>query len=124
MLSMEENILPSAYVEQFSLAQFSVPPLSAPLVKKTFKKYFGKAPEDVFDSFDYKSKFAASIGQVHEAYLNGKRLAVKIQYPGVADSIHSDLAMLKPMASKIMRVKMKDAEKYFQRSRREINRRD
>ena len=34
MLSMEKSILPQAYVEKFSLAQFSVPPLSAPLVKK------------------------------------------------------------------------------------------
>ena len=39
MLSMEKNILPQAYVEKFSLAQFSVPPLSPPLVIKTFKKY-------------------------------------------------------------------------------------
>ena len=41
MLSMEKSILPRAYVEKFSLSQFSVPPLSAPLVLKTFKKYFG-----------------------------------------------------------------------------------
>ena len=40
MLSMEKNIMPKAYVEKFSLAQFQVPPLSAPLVRKTFKKYF------------------------------------------------------------------------------------
>ena len=38
MLSMEKNMLPRAYVEQFSLAQFSVPPLSAPLVKKLIRK--------------------------------------------------------------------------------------
>ena len=38
MLSMEKSILPQAYVEKFSLAQFSVPPLSPPLVIKTFKK--------------------------------------------------------------------------------------
>lgn len=40
MLSMEKSLLPSAYVEKFSLSQFSVPPLSAPLVRKTFKKVF------------------------------------------------------------------------------------
>lgn len=113
MLSMEENLLPQAYVDQFSLAQFSVPPLSKPLVKKTFKKYFGKAPEDVYDSFDYESKHAASIGQVHEAWVGDMKLAVKIQYPGVAGSIQSDLAMLKPLASKILRLKMSDAEMYF-----------
>ena len=42
MLSMEKNIMPQAYVEKFSLSQFSVPPLSGALVKKTFRKYFGK----------------------------------------------------------------------------------
>ena len=54
MLSMEKSILPQAYVEKFSLAQFSVPPLSAPLVSKTFKTYFGKTPNDIFDSFNLK----------------------------------------------------------------------
>lgn len=114
MLSMEENLLPKAYTDMFSLAQFSVPPLSAPLVKKTFRRYFGKGPEEVFDAFDYESKYAASIGQVHEAWIKDQKLAVKIQYPGVAESIKSDLALLKPMAGTIMRFKMKDTEKYFQ----------
>ena len=50
MLSMEKSILPQAYVEKFSLAQFSVPPLSPPLVTKTFKKYFGKLPSQIYDS--------------------------------------------------------------------------
>jgi len=45
MLSMEKNLLPRAYVDKFSLSQFSVPPLSAPLVRKTFKKYQGEFPE-------------------------------------------------------------------------------
>jgi len=87
MLSMEKSILPQAYVEKFSLAQFSVPPLSPPLVLKTFKKYFGKSPDDLFDSFNTTSVNAASIGQVHLAVKDGKKLAVKIQYPGVAQSI-------------------------------------
>ena len=78
MLSMEKNILPEAYVEKFSLSQFSVPPLSAPLVQKTFRKYFGKNPSEIFDKFDFNSVNAASIGQVHQAELNGKKLAVKI----------------------------------------------
>ena len=51
MLSMEKNLLPQAYVEQFGLAQFSVPPLSAALVKKTIRKYLGDDPEVIFDSF-------------------------------------------------------------------------
>ena len=114
MLSMEKNILPKAYVEQFSLAQFSVPPLSAPLVRKTFFKYFGKHPEDLFDTFNSKSIAAASIGQVHQASKDGKKLAIKIQYPGIADSISSDLAMVKPVAIKMFNIKCKDSDKYFE----------
>jgi len=113
MLSMEKSILPQAYVEKFSLSQFSVPPLSPPLVIKTFKKYFGKHPEDIFDTFNATSVNAASIGQVHMAEKDGKKLAVKIQYPGVAESIASDLALVKPIAIKMFNIKGKDSDKYF-----------
>ena len=113
MLSMEKNLLPSAYVEKFSLAQFSVPPLSAPLVRKTFKRYLNKFPEEVFDSFERNSINAASIGQVHKATKDGKELAVKIQYPGVAESISSDLAIVKPIAIRMFNLQGKDSDKYF-----------
>ncbi|MDT7833411.1 AarF/ABC1/UbiB kinase family protein [Flavobacteriaceae bacterium S356] len=113
MLSMEKSILPQAYVEKFSLAQFSVPPLSPPLVLKTFKKYFGKHPSEMFDTFNVTSVNAASIGQVHKAEKYGKELAVKIQYPGVAESIASDLALVKPIAIKMFNIRGKDSDKYF-----------
>ena len=113
MLSMEKNILPQAYVEKFSLSQFSVPPLSPALVTKTFKKYFGKNPNEIFDKFNSVSVNAASIGQVHKAEKDGKRLAVKIQYPGVSDSIASDLSLVKPIAIKMFNIRGKDSDKYF-----------
>lgn len=113
MLSMEKSILPQAYVEKFSLSQFSVPPLSPPLVIKTFKKYFGKHPDELFDTFNATSVNAASIGQVHIAEKDGKKFAVKIQYPGVAESITSDLALVKPIAIKMFNIKGKDSDKYF-----------
>lgn len=113
MLSMEKNLLPNAYVEKFSLSQFSVPPLSAPLVRKTFKKYLDKYPEEVFDTFDKDSINAASIGQVHKVTKDGKNLAVKIQYPGVAQSISSDLAIVKPIAIRMFNLQGKDSDKYF-----------
>ncbi|MFL1896974.1 ABC1 kinase family protein [Aquimarina sp. 2-A2] len=113
MLSMEKSLLPSAYVEKFSLSQFSVPPLSAPLVRKTFKRYLDKYPEELYDTFATQSVNAASIGQVHKATKFGKELAVKIQYPGVADSISSDLAMVKPIAIRMFNLKGNDSEKFF-----------
>lgn len=113
MLSMEKNMLPAAYVEKFSLAQFSVPPLSAPLVRKTFKNEFGVYPEQMFDTFSKEAINAATIGQVHKAQKNGKELAIKIQYPGVAQSISSDLAIVKPIAKRMFNLGGKGTEKYF-----------
>ena len=113
MLSMDKSFLPQAYVEKFSLSQFSVPPLSAPLVLKTFKTNFGKTPYEIFDEFNANSVNAASIGQVHVAMKDGKKLAVKIQYPGVANSISSDLSMVKPIAIRMFNLQGKDSDKYF-----------
>jgi predicted unusual protein kinase regulating ubiquinone biosynthesis (AarF/ABC1/UbiB family) len=113
MLSMDKSFLPQAYVEKFSLSQFSVPPLSAPLVLKTFKTNFGKTPYEIFDEFNANSVNAASIGQVHLAMKDGKKLAVKIQYPGVANSISSDLALVKPIAIRMFNLQGKDSDKYF-----------
>lgn len=114
MLSMEKNIMPEDFVEKFSLAQFSVPPLSSALVRKTFRRYFGKDPEDLFDEFTADSVNAASIGQVHKAKKNGREMAVKIQYPGVRDSIASDLKMVKPVAMKMFNIKKEGSEQYFE----------
>ncbi len=113
MLSMDKSFLPQAYVEKFSLSQFSVPPLSAPLVLKTFKANFGKTPYEIFDEFNANSVNAASIGQLHLAVKNNKKLAVKIQYPGVANSISSDLALVKPIAIRMFNLQGKDSDKYF-----------
>jgi predicted unusual protein kinase regulating ubiquinone biosynthesis (AarF/ABC1/UbiB family) len=113
MLSMDKSFLPQAYVEKFSLSQFSVPPLSAPLVLKTFKNNFGKTPYEVFDEFNATSVNAASIGQVHLAVKANKKLAVKIQYPGVANTISSDLSLVKPIATRMFNLQGKDSERYF-----------
>jgi len=47
--------------------------------------------KDSFQNFNLKPFAAASIGQVHEAMIDGTKVAVKVQYPGVADSIKSDI---------------------------------
>lgn len=113
MMSMDRNLLPREYVSKFQMSQYSAPPLSAPLVKSTFVKHLGKAPEGLYDQFDYKASNAASIGQVHRAVKGGKQLAVKIQYPGVAESISSDLKMVKPFAVRLMRISEADIERYM-----------
>jgi predicted unusual protein kinase regulating ubiquinone biosynthesis (AarF/ABC1/UbiB family) len=112
MMSMDKAILPRAYAEKFQMSQYSVPPLSAPLVIQTFRRSFGKGPDELYDSFSLSACNAASIGQVHKAVKNGKSLAVKVQYPGVATSIRSDLKMVKPFATKLMGLNPADVELY------------
>jgi predicted unusual protein kinase regulating ubiquinone biosynthesis (AarF/ABC1/UbiB family) len=113
MMSMDRNLLPGAYSDKFSMAQYSAPPLSYPLVVKTFRSTFGKAPSEIFDSFSHKAANAASIGQVHKAELKGRQLAVKVQYPGVADSVSSDLKLVKPFALRLMNITESDFKLYM-----------
>jgi predicted unusual protein kinase regulating ubiquinone biosynthesis (AarF/ABC1/UbiB family) len=104
MMSMDNAVLPKAYQDKFALAQYSAPPLSYPLVLKTFQQYFGHKPLDLH---------AASIGQVHKARKGDLNLAVKIQYPGVAESISSDLKLVKPLASQLLNMKASDMKMYM-----------
>jgi len=113
MLSLDKNILPKAYLDKFSQSQYNAPPLSGPLIIKTFTKYFGKSPFEIYDSFNLKSSNAASIGQVHQASLKGKKLAIKIQYPGVGESISSDLKLVKPIAFRLLGMDEKELEIYM-----------
>ena len=113
MLSMDKNVLPTPYQDKFALSQYSAPPLSYPLVVRTFQKYLGKSPESIFDSFTKNAVNAASIGQVHKATLNGKELAVKVQYPGVADSISSDLKIVRPIAARMFKISNIELEQYI-----------
>jgi len=113
MLSIDRNLLPRAYSDQFVQAQYSVPPLSYPLVVKTFRRDFAKDPLDLFDSFGREAAHGASIGQVHKATLKGKEYAVKVQYPGVAESLKSDLRVVKPIALRVLGLREKDVDQYF-----------
>lgn len=113
MLSIDKNLLPPAFARQFAQAQSSVPPLSYPLVISTFRRDFGKEPLEIFDTFGREAAHGASIGQVHRATLGGKEFAVKVQYPGVAQSLKSDLRMIKPIALQVLGLREKDVELYF-----------
>ncbi|TVP46104.1 MAG: AarF/ABC1/UbiB kinase family protein [Mongoliibacter sp.] len=114
MMSMDKNILPRAYQDKFTMAQYSAPPLSYPLVVKTFQKYFGRTPDTMFDTFTKSAVNAASIGQVHQATKDGKKLAVKIQYPGVADSVSSDLKLVRPFALRLLNMNERELDHYME----------
>ena len=114
MLSLGDQLLPKAYTDQFAQAQNKVTPLSYPLIRKTFKKEVGQYPEDIFKRFTKQAVNAASIGQVHKGSINGKDYAIKLQYPGVADSLKSDINMVAPMAIKMFGLKKSEVATYME----------
>jgi predicted unusual protein kinase regulating ubiquinone biosynthesis (AarF/ABC1/UbiB family) len=72
--------------------QADAPPMAPELAAEVVREEFGAPPEKLFAEFCPRPMAAASIGQVHAARLfDGRPVAVKIQYPGVAEAIRDDL---------------------------------
>jgi predicted unusual protein kinase regulating ubiquinone biosynthesis (AarF/ABC1/UbiB family) len=87
--------LPKEYLDEISKSFNSIPPINRALIRKIIKQELGAYPQEVYESFESESFGAASLGQVHLATLNNEKFAVKVQYPGIAKSIDSDLGVLK-----------------------------
>lgn len=87
--------LPKEYLDEISKSFNSIPPINKALIRKIIKQELKAYPQEVFESFESEAFGAASLGQVHLATLNGEKLAVKVQYPGITKSIDSDLGVLK-----------------------------
>ncbi|WP_020591384.1 ABC1 kinase family protein [Kiloniella laminariae] len=114
ILSMEAEILPEGIRKELAKACYQATPLNRALIDKVFRNEFGKGPGDVFARFDKNAFAAASLGQVHKATLPGDQglaptqarnqapnqdVAVKVQYPGIAASIKSDIKALSGLLS-------------------------
>ncbi len=92
MLATDPELLPKEMVEQLSQLQHSAPPMAFETVRAVLQSTYGCPLEEVFSSFSETAIGAASIGQVHVATTTaGVRVAVKVQYPGIADTIGSDI---------------------------------
>jgi predicted unusual protein kinase regulating ubiquinone biosynthesis (AarF/ABC1/UbiB family) len=75
-----------------SRLQDSIPPMSPELAAGVITEEFGAPPEQVFARWDPEPIAAASIGQVHRAITrDGRAVAVKVQYPGIAETMAADL---------------------------------
>ncbi len=96
MLSLEMDFLPEEICRELSKSYHQVPPINRALVRKVVQDGLGRPPEALFSYFDTGAFAAASLGQVHRASNgDGRDLAVKIQYPGIAKTIQSDLGLVR-----------------------------
>jgi predicted unusual protein kinase regulating ubiquinone biosynthesis (AarF/ABC1/UbiB family) len=92
MASYVDDGLSPAVRRTLSRLQDSVPPMSAELAAQVVRQELGVPPEQAFARWDPEPIAAASIGQVHRAItLDGRAVAVKVQYPGIAETIAADL---------------------------------
>jgi predicted unusual protein kinase regulating ubiquinone biosynthesis (AarF/ABC1/UbiB family) len=83
-----------------STLQDSVPPMTADLAAQVVAEELGGPPDQVFDTWDPEPIAAASIGQVHRAITKDRRaVAVKVQYPGIAQTIAADLGNVRLLRS-------------------------
>ncbi|MDX1640690.1 MAG: AarF/ABC1/UbiB kinase family protein [Balneolaceae bacterium] len=92
--SIDQGFLPEEFAEVMTQAQYQVPPINRSLVRSIIRRELGKYPEQIFEEVDTEAMAAASIGQVHKGKLkDGRPVAVKIQYPGVRDTISTDISL-------------------------------
>lgn len=83
----------SPYQRALTRLQGDAPPMDPRLAREVVEAELGRAVADVFADFSDEPMAAASIGQVHRATMrDGREVAVKVQYPGVAEAIRDDLA--------------------------------
>ena len=93
LLSLESvDLLPAELAEALSVLRASADAMPATQLRRVLGREYGKGWEARFRAFEWEPVAAASIGQVHAAVArDGRRLALKIQYPGIARSIDSDV---------------------------------
>jgi predicted unusual protein kinase regulating ubiquinone biosynthesis (AarF/ABC1/UbiB family) len=120
MLSMRDDILPVEVLQVLSASHSSVPPMDYALIRKQIVRELGQPPEELFAAFEPQAFAAASLGQVHAARLkNGTAVVVKVQYPGVDETVAQDLQNVKALlhtftliGRDVMRQKIDPSEVY------------
>ena len=92
MLATDPDLMPAEFVDQLSLLQHSAPAMEFATVKAAVERAFERPIDELYAEFSEEPIGAASIGQVHRARTkDGMEVAVKVQYPGIADTIRSDM---------------------------------
>ena len=96
MLSVEDMMLTEEYKKELHKSTYRVRPLNRAVVRKTIKNELNNYPEKLFSKFDAQAFAAASLGQVHRAEdSQGNQLAIKMQYPGIDETLRHDMRMIK-----------------------------
>lgn len=94
MLALQPDILSFAYCRALYDLLDNLSPFEAEAVDRMFREELGRLPTEVFETFDPQPIASASIGQVHIAYRDGQKLAVKVQRPNAEADFHADTLLM------------------------------
>jgi len=100
LFSIRSDLLAPVYIKELENLQDNVPPVSFAEIRELLELELGQSLTQIFNDFSPQALAAASIGQVHEAQLvNGDRVAVKVQRPGIRAKMEVDMEILYDLAS-------------------------
>lgn len=95
ILSTVPDALPKEYVDELSHLQANAPAMGWPFVKRRMTTELGPGWQNKFAEFEREAASAASLGQVHRGVLHdGRKVAVKLQYPDMSSAVEADLRQL------------------------------
>ena len=122
MMAMDTEVLSPEVRQVIARLQNEAPPMPYALVAGVIREELGGEPQALFASFEEKPLAAASLGQVHRAVLHdGRPVAVKVQYPGIAETLHGDMDNLGLVVKTVSKAsRFTDGTAYFQELRQEM----
>lgn len=107
MLALQTDVIPFEYCHALSRLLDRVAPFGFEDVRRTFVEELGAEPAQLFEAFDAEPIATASIGQVHVACLDGRKLAVKVQRPNVKTDFAGDIRLMTTMVRMIRGLRIK-----------------
>lgn len=107
MLALQPDILSIEYCNALFKLLDRVEPFPYEDVERTFREDLGSPPEEVFDRFETASFAAASVGQVHRAWLGERKLAVKVRRPTVLTDFAGDLQLMRLAMALVRRLRLR-----------------
>ncbi|CAG9466104.1 unnamed protein product [Pedinophyceae sp. YPF-701] len=102
--STRVDVLAKEFIEELEKLQDNVPPFDWESARAILNRSIGRPVEEVFESFDTQPIAAASLGQVHLAVLNGTKVVVKVQRPGLRELFDIDLKNVRVLAQWLQKV--------------------
>jgi predicted unusual protein kinase regulating ubiquinone biosynthesis (AarF/ABC1/UbiB family) len=105
MFATVPDLLPPEFAAELTELQANAPAMGRPFVRRRMAAELGPDWQGKFQSFDLDAAHAASLGQVHRATgLDGRALAVKLQYPEMQSAVESDLSQLRTVVGLMRRM--------------------